>query len=106
MATEFVTANTVTTINLAPETEIEEILQNIATLLATPKYSVPLDRGFGLTQTFLDKPHSVAKTLIISDILDAIEKYEPRVTVIEITFETSEDDSGVLIPIVEVEFND
>lgn len=103
--TAVITANTETTINFSP-TATEEILQNISTILATAKYSVPLDRGFGLTQEFLDKPHSVAKTMIVSDVMDAIEAYEPRVTVIEITFSIDESSPGLLIPTVEVEVNE
>lgn len=99
-----ITASTDLTINLAPETTEEEIIQNIQTILATPKYTVPLDRGFGLSQEYLDKPHSVAKTMIVTDVFDAIEAYEPRVRVVEITFSST--DGITLIPTVEVEIID
>lgn len=105
MGNSIVSAAEEITINLAPETTMEEILQNIAIILATPKFSVPLDRGFGLQQEFLDKPHSVAKTLIVTDVLDAIEKYEPRAKVVEVTFETNTT-TMCLVPKVEVEFNE
>lgn len=104
MGSGTITANQGLVIDFAPATTGEEILQNIATLLATPKYSIPLDRGFGLEQAFLDKPHSVAKTMIVTDILDAIEENEPRATVVEVTFVT--DDTMTLIPTVEVEFDE
>lgn len=103
MGSGTVTANQEIQLNFEPETVGEEILQNIAMILATPKYSVPLDRGFGLEQTFLDKPHSVAKTMIVTDVLDAIEQYEPRAKVVEVTFSTSA--TMALIPTVEVEFD-
>lgn len=106
MATATVDASDEITINLAPSTVYEEILQNIATLLATAKYSVPLDRGLGLSQEFLDKPHTVAKTMIVSEVMDAIESYEPRVTVLEVTFSVDESNPGLLSPVVEVEFNE
>ena len=32
-------------LNLAPETLEEEVLQNVAIIVSTPKFSVPLDRG-------------------------------------------------------------
>lgn len=37
-------------LNLAPETLEEEVLQNVAIIVSTPKFSVPLDRGLGLAQ--------------------------------------------------------
>ena len=42
-------------LNLAPETLEEEVLQNVAIIVSTPKFSVPLDRGLGLAQRFIDK---------------------------------------------------
>lgn len=92
-------------INLAPETREEEILQNLSMLLSTPKFTVPLDRDFGLSQRFVDKPLPVAEALFVSEILDAIEKYEPRVEVDGVTFEQG-DTPGMLIPRVEVNILD
>ena len=88
-------------INLAPETRAEEVLQNLSILLSKPKFTVPLDRDFGLSQRFVDKPLSVAESLFRAEILDAIEKYEPRVEVENVTFEQG-DAPGMLIPRVEV----
>lgn len=48
-------------INLAPETREEEVLQNLSISLSTPKFTVPLDRGFGLSQRIVDKPLPVAE---------------------------------------------
>lgn len=96
-----VTANEAKEITLAPETETEEILQNVRMIVSTPQYSVPLDRAFGLSSKFVDKPLPVAKALIIAELMDAIEKYEPRATVESASFEEGET-PGVLIPRVEV----
>ena len=41
-------------VNLAPESTLEEILQNVAVIISTPKFSVPLERGLGLSQRFID----------------------------------------------------
>jgi len=96
-----VKAYTSSKIKLAPQSREEEILQNIENLLTTPKFSVPLDRDFGLSQRFVDKPLPVAEMVFRSEILDAIEKYEPRVRVEGVTFENG-DVPGKLIPRVEV----
>lgn len=92
-------------INLAPATTEEEILQNVAMIVSTPKFSVPLDRGLGLAQRFLDKPIQVAQSILISEVLDAVEQYEPRVEVLNVTFEQGAR-PGSLIPIVEVNILD
>lgn len=92
-------------VNLAPETTTEEVLQNVAVILSTPKFSVPLDRGLGLAQRFLDKPIQVAQSILISEVLDAIEAYEPRAEVENVTFELG-DRPGALIPVVEVNITD
>lgn len=98
-----VTANT-GKINLAPETTEEEVLQNVAMILATPRFSVPLDRGLGLPQEFVDKPLPAAQAIVIAEIIDAVETHEPRATVENIYFEQGEI-PGKMIPFVEVSIN-
>ena len=89
-------------LNLAPETLEEEVLQNVAIIVSTPKFSVPLDRGLGLAQRFIDKPIQVAQSILISEVLDAVEEYEPRA---EVTFEAGET-PGLLVPVLEVNIVD
>lgn len=43
-------------INFAPENLIEEVAQNVRTICTTTKYSVPLDRLFGVEAVMLDRP--------------------------------------------------
>jgi phage baseplate assembly protein W len=88
-------------INLAPETVYDEILQNVAVLLSTPAMTVPLDRGLGLKQEFLDKPVSLAENMLVAEVMDAVELYEPRAVITDIEFERDEM-NGRLVPIVEV----
>lgn len=89
-------------LNLSPENEIEEIIQNINTLLSTPKGSVPLYRDFGLDLSLVDEPLLVAKARISSEIFQLISKYEPRAQVVEVDFNMGE---SVLIPKVKVKIN-
>lgn len=81
-----VTAYETKIVNLAPETVIEEVLQNVATIISTPKFTVPLDRRLGLMASVIDRPIPVAKALIIGEIMDAIEEYEPRAEIVNVTF--------------------
>lgn len=90
-------------IHLGENVEINAILQNIAIILATPKGTVPMYRDFGLDWTCLDKPTPVAKVRMISRVREAIEQWEPRATVLNVSFLEDAANPGVLIPTVEVE---
>lgn len=71
-------------INFRPSSEIEEIFQNINTIIGTAKFTVPLDRAFGLTQAFVDKPMTQFHPSYVAEIFDAVEEFEPRVIVEEV----------------------
>ena len=81
---------------------VASVLQNVAIILATRRGSCPLYRIFGLSMECLDRPMPVAKTLAQAEIKEAIETYEPRATVVGVTFEEPADMPGRLIPTVEV----
>lgn len=89
------------TIDFFPDTEEKEIIQNVNTILTTQKGSVPLDREFGLSQEYIDLPIATAKAKYIAEIIDQLEKYEPRCKVISVDFEEDNMD-GKLIPKVKV----
>ena len=99
-----VTASKPIKINLAPETLTEEILQNLSTILQTIKNTAPLYRNFGISGSFLDKPIPVAESLLVAEIYEAVEQYEPRAEIVGITFEKDES-TGKLNPCLEVEIN-
>lgn len=85
---------------------VASVLQNVAIILATRRGSCPLYRDFGIPMDFLDRPMPVAKTLAYAEIKDAIETYEPRAKVVNITFSESPDVHGQLNPVVEVSIED
>ena len=88
------------------ETEsVQAILRNIAVLLATRKGSVPLPRDFGISWDALDKPLPVARSMLISEIREAIERWEPRAVFVGVEFDQDPAQPGTLNPIVEVEIN-
>ena len=91
-------------INLAPETVVEEVLQNITMILLTLKNTAPLDRNFGLSARFLDKPTPVAESILVGEIIDAIEQYEPRAEILSVSF-VRDERIGKIIPRLEVEIN-
>lgn len=100
-----VTATEPIKINLAPATVIEEIIQNLSMILQTAKNTAPLYRDFGISANYIDKPIPVAETLIVSEIYEAVEKYEPRAEIKNVHFERDEK-AGKIIPCLEVEINE
>ena len=91
-------------IDFAPAAEAAEIMQNLRTIISTTKYSVSLDRDFGVDASYVDKPTAVAEAMLADEIITAIQKYEPRVSVEGISF--TADIDGQLIPKVQVKIND
>ena len=63
-----------------------EIARNVWTILTTPVGTCPLYRDFGIDTSLLDKPMDVAKNLYSVAVMEAVEKYEPRARVQEVTF--------------------
>ncbi|MCM3632926.1 hypothetical protein [Paenibacillus camelliae] len=85
-------------ISFSPVNELEEIEQNLVTLISTAAGSVPLDRSLGIDMSALDKPMEIASALIVAAAIDAIETYEPRAVVKSVT--TTFDADGRLVPVV------
>ena len=81
---------------------VTSVLQNIAIILRSRRGTVPLYRSFGLGQSFLDKPVTAARTLLYREIKEAIEEFEPRAEVVDVSFAQDKDAPGRLIPTVEV----
>lgn len=93
-------------ITLNESDTVRSVLQNIRIILATRQMTVPLYREFGLEGKFLDKPVSAAKALILAEVKDALERWEPRAELVSIDFRIDGNTPGKLIPIVEVEITD
>lgn len=83
-------------INFRPSSVVEEILQNVNTIVSTVIYSVPLNRGFGVDASFVDEPTPVVKARLIAEVSEKVERYEPRILVEEIIINANLD--GQLIP--------
>jgi phage baseplate assembly protein W len=91
-------------IDFAPASLEEEVIQNVRTILATPKYSVPLDRRFGVSAVMLDRPMPKAIAALQAEIITAIRRYEPRCRVKKVSFDGDMD--GRLVPRVRIEIDE
>ena len=71
-----------------------EIIRNVRTILRTPAGTCPLYRDFGInTSVAIDRPMDVAKNFLAVEIMEAVERYEPRVRVSSVDFDTMQDGS-------------
>jgi phage baseplate assembly protein W len=84
---------------------VKSFLQNVANILETRQGTVPLYREFGLPRRYEGKPINVARTIIVSEVTDAVRNFEPDATVKDITFEYDAETPCKLYPTVEVEIN-
>lgn len=81
------------TVNWAPATEADEVVQNVRTIVATGTGTVPLDRSFGTPQDVVDIPMSIAGARLRASVIEAVQTYEPRVAVTRVTLEGTADGS-------------
>ena len=82
----------------------EKIIQGIKTLVSTPIGSVPLDRGFGIDFSFIDKPADIAKQLFTSQFYDKLNKYFPEIKIESIEFiEKEQSIYGRFYPVIRLE---
>ena len=92
-------------------TGLEGLQQCLRIIITTMLYSVPLDRGFAHAGSFIDAPLPYAVAQRLSELIEAIEKFEPRVKIISLTLtepEPSRDDlmEGRLYPVVRFELRE
>ncbi len=84
-------------------TGMDSVRQCLRTILRTLTYSVPLDRGFANDGNMIDSPAPGKTAHLAASLIDAIEKYEPRVSVASVTFEPLTEEQhmqGIVRPVV------
>ena len=79
------------TINFSPANEVEEILQNVLTICTTAKYSVPMDREFGIDGKLIDEPINSVRAKYTQEIVKAVRKFEPRAQISKVAFADNKD---------------
>ncbi|MCM1299683.1 MAG: GPW/gp25 family protein [Firmicutes bacterium] len=78
----------------------KSVVQNIALLLNTKKGTVPMYREYGLPMEFIDKPLPAAQIIAFAEITEALEKFEPRAKLTNMTFR--QDKNGKMAIVLEV----
>lgn len=91
-------------------TGLREIAQNVQTILATTRGTLFLDRTFGINQDIIDLPMPVAQARYTSEVIREIERQEPRVKVVSVSFEKpdplTDAGDGVMLPRVTLQLRD
>ena len=83
----FEVTNTLSNINFSPASELEEIAQNVQTIISTVQETVPLYRDFGIDPDMIDQPlNESIKNKIVLQVVDRVNRYEPRVRVRGVSF--------------------
>ncbi|WP_349669715.1 GPW/gp25 family protein [Lacrimispora sp.] len=73
----------------------DELKRNLKALLGTRAGTQPADRDFGISWDCLDAVPEAAESLFFLEVTSKVEKYEPRISIKDITFENKE---GTIIP--------
>ena len=89
-------------IDLDPQSTHAEVLQNVAIIVASIKKSCPMVRGLGVDGNIYGRPLPVVQNLLVAEIYDQIETYEPRAIIGDIDFET-DNETGQTIAVIAVE---
>ncbi len=84
--------------------EAEDIRRCLTTLYSVREGEQPLDRGFGLSWDFLDQPENIARNLLALEVIEKTKRYEPRVKVDKVEFETGIE--GQMIPVIRLKRGD
>lgn len=69
----------------------KSVIQNIALLLCTKKGTVPMYREFGIDMEFVDKPIDIAEAIAYKEVTEALERFEPRAKLKNLTFKSSKE---------------
>lgn len=72
-------------------TELEDITRCVRNIILTPAGTCPLYRDFGISHDSVSHPVQVAMNEVALEIMEKIEKYEPRVESCEVSFEGTDE---------------
>ncbi len=97
-----VSANDPGKIILSQKDPVANILQNICMILRTRQLSCPLYREFGLPMRFVDRPFTVARSILMVEVKEAVEQFEPRAEVVNVELTEDPGFPGKMFPTVEV----
>lgn len=90
--------------DLENEYELERYRRALETLYATVEGTCPGDRGFGLSNEYVDELPEVAESTFSLEVYNKTEMYVPQVEILDITFE--HDKEGTMRPKIIIGLNE
>lgn len=103
-STETLICDSLDNIQMMPETEKEEILQCIKTIMTTTAGECPMCREIGVSKDALHRRDATAKVMLTRDIFVAVQDQETRVNLKTVDFDEN-GNSGILNARLEVEMD-
>ncbi|MCI8570262.1 MAG: GPW/gp25 family protein [Lachnospiraceae bacterium] len=91
-------SSVVINLNGFPEDEAEDIRRCLETLYTVRTGEQPLDREFGIDNSFLDQPINIAKNLFTLEVIEKTKRYEKRVEVEEVEYRFN--GAGQMAPVI------
>lgn len=77
----------------------DRIVQNVLNLLRTRKHEVAFEYDFGIHEDYIDNTDAYMDTNLTNDIIELIEKYEPRASVIEVDLSEKDENGNAIIKV-------
>lgn len=75
---------------------VKELNRKLSLLITTPLGTMPMEREFGVTQDFLDRPSEAAKALFTAELTEKVARFIPEVRVASVQW--VDGDRGQIIP--------
>lgn len=93
-------------LKINPQTELEEIIQNVKTILSTPKGTVPLMRDFGVSWNIIDTLTPELEMKIKEEVFTQVERWEKRAKVKTISVEPSQEGKPKIFVSLKTKYGD
>jgi phage baseplate assembly protein W len=93
-------------LSLMPQTKADAIVQQLYIIIQTVLGEAPMYRQFGTNHAFKDMPMIIAKSMYIGAISDAIEKFMPEATLVNVFFDNASDYGDMMKCSIEVMVNE
>ncbi|HBV0494753.1 TPA: hypothetical protein L4Y59_003706 [Escherichia coli] len=85
-------------IDWSPKAVVEEVLQNVSTIINTQIGTVPYARKLGVNSSLVDSPSPIFIATATREIIQKISEFEPRAIIHSVTFERTDVSDGFIRP--------
>lgn len=90
-------------LKICEDDETTGVIRNVALLLSTRQGTIPMYRDFGLPMAWVHRPLAAARALAVNEVVEALARFEPRATLVDLRLEFLKKEIGAYVLIVEVD---